>query len=484
MHVVQKNSLVVGFVVAFAALVVQACSDSTVLVPIADDAGASDACTQCGVECVDTTTDPRHCGGCGTTCATGAACVAGMCKSSCPTGQVSCGGTCIDPTSNPQHCGASGACDMATGGAVCAPGQVCNAGACATVCAANLVNCGGACVDPATNNKFCGATGACGGDAGGSAGAACGAGKVCAAGVCAESCPPSQPTACPAAAPTYCANTMTDTSNCGACGTQCNAGQQCGATGCACPAATPDACGTGASAFCTSFAKDPANCGACGTQCGAGQECGATGCACPATTPDACGTGASALCRSFLTDPANCGSCGNTCASGEVCNAGTCAIVCSAGQTTCGPTTAPYCSALTDVNNCGSCGNACAVNKDCSGGAGIGACVTCTPKVAMVPVANAPPPPAGLKVTCLANGFTGPCPVVTCGQVTYWEFSYLDNRTSYGVVGYGPQNVIFKGPVELMGDRYINTISVNGANQTVSLTGQSATLVEPWALFQ
>lgn len=57
--------------------------------------------------CVDTTTDPDHCGGCGRACSVaGAACVEGECE--CPAGRIECGGACVDPSSDAANCGACG----------------------------------------------------------------------------------------------------------------------------------------------------------------------------------------------------------------------------------------------------------------------------------------------------------------------------------------------------------------------------------------
>jgi len=62
--------------------------------PATDDAAVDDAgsdagpveCdaieTDCGGTCVDTSTDPAHCGGCGVTCAPGQICNAGACGAS------------------------------------------------------------------------------------------------------------------------------------------------------------------------------------------------------------------------------------------------------------------------------------------------------------------------------------------------------------------------------------------------------------------
>jgi hypothetical protein len=72
----------------------------------------------------------RDCGGCGSACAAGAACVGTStpegpslaCR--CPAGQVACGGACVDVQGDRQHCGACGN--------VCAIGARCDTGSCAS----------------------------------------------------------------------------------------------------------------------------------------------------------------------------------------------------------------------------------------------------------------------------------------------------------------------------------------------------------------
>jgi hypothetical protein len=95
---------------------------------------------------VDLDTDRRHCGDCATTCGSGEVCVDGACALSCPTGLTDCGGVCVDTESDPAHCGGC----AGAGGAVCAsPAHgtgVCAAGACAVVCDAGYLAVGGACL--------------------------------------------------------------------------------------------------------------------------------------------------------------------------------------------------------------------------------------------------------------------------------------------------------------------------------------------------
>lgn len=83
------SSLALGGVAAALVLVRCGGDDSGFTIPLpdgsADTATAMDATscaagkTSCGGTCIDTTGDPKNCGGCGTTCAAKAACVASTC---------------------------------------------------------------------------------------------------------------------------------------------------------------------------------------------------------------------------------------------------------------------------------------------------------------------------------------------------------------------------------------------------------------------
>jgi len=76
----------------------------------ADDGSA--ACppgrVSCGAECVDVTSDPRHCGGCGLACPSGLVCNEGACASACSGIRTLCEGACVDTGTNPDHCGSCG----------------------------------------------------------------------------------------------------------------------------------------------------------------------------------------------------------------------------------------------------------------------------------------------------------------------------------------------------------------------------------------
>src|SRR5205823_14750631 len=95
--------------------------------------------TFCDGACVDTSTDPNHCGGCNGVCAAGQVCVNGQC-SGCPEGETPCGAAC---------CSAS---------QVCRRSPVTGARFCLN-CPQGDVECGGQCVDLQRDRRNCGACG-------------------------------------------------------------------------------------------------------------------------------------------------------------------------------------------------------------------------------------------------------------------------------------------------------------------------------------
>ncbi len=90
----------------------------------APDAPPTCATTErlCAGRCVNTDTDNLNCGSCGTVCATGQRCNAGLCMPPCATGLTLCGITCVDTRTSSTNCGACGR--------ACTTGQTCTAGAC------------------------------------------------------------------------------------------------------------------------------------------------------------------------------------------------------------------------------------------------------------------------------------------------------------------------------------------------------------------
>lgn len=110
----------------------------------ADETGPG--CETCGgADCIDTNTDPAHCGACDSPCPPGISCSEGTCA--CPMGTMSCGGVCVDVNADGMHCGG---CDQP-----CEGDTVCLDGACSMSCGA-LALCGGGCVDTDTSALHCG----------------------------------------------------------------------------------------------------------------------------------------------------------------------------------------------------------------------------------------------------------------------------------------------------------------------------------------
>jgi hypothetical protein len=116
-------------------------------VPLACDAGL----TWCAGVCVDTTSDPSHCGGCDVPCASGphaaAACAGSACGLACEAGWGDCDGEAtdgceVDLTAALEDCGACG-----NGCAAPAHGAArCTAGSCGFDCETGFVLLDGACV--------------------------------------------------------------------------------------------------------------------------------------------------------------------------------------------------------------------------------------------------------------------------------------------------------------------------------------------------
>jgi hypothetical protein len=155
----------------------------------------------CGGQCVDTRTDPAHCGSCaGAPLLHNAYCDNGT--PACLPGLTLCNGSCFDFQSNPDHCGSCGATP-------CVAGQKCENGACAAgTCTPPLVGCDVsgrlACIDMTRGWPTCG-----------SCTLVCAPTEYCAGGACHAYVSAAPCVACPC--PNDCARTLPDAGSTACC---------------------------------------------------------------------------------------------------------------------------------------------------------------------------------------------------------------------------------------------------------------------------
>lgn len=195
------------------------------------DVTCDDGQSLCASVCVDTLTDPDHCGACGSACASGQRCEDGACVGDRSGGQ---GG---DDGGEDTDGGFDGA-----GGQLCAPG---------------LVACDGGCVDLDVDRRHCGGCGQ-----------ACAADERCEGGAC----------VCDAgleACDGGCVDLTSDPHHCGGCEIRCAHNQTCTDGACLCNDGLVDCDGK-----CVDLTRNPQHCGECGAACGPGLICQEGTCAC------------------------------------------------------------------------------------------------------------------------------------------------------------------------------------------------------------
>ncbi len=160
--------------------------------------------TVCNGRCVDTNSNPLHCGACGNRCDFGLVCISGECRTdpdagdldggfgdgsifdssnppldgqvgdggvgdggmgdggvscACDIGEICCDDVCVSPNVDPRNCGRCGL--------ICGAGTVCSSGSCEPLCAPPTTFCSGFCVDTSNSPDNCG-----------------GCGRNCASGLC------------------------------------------------------------------------------------------------------------------------------------------------------------------------------------------------------------------------------------------------------------------------------------------------------------
>ena len=199
--------------------------------------------TLCHGKCVNTKTDPKNCGVCGTACVSGL-CVNGLC---CPPGAINCNNSCCDGTClNGTTCCPTGQ----TCGTICCPvGQTC----CGTTCcpAGQVCLNGNTCCP---TNRVCGSI-------------CCPAGMICQGGMCVTpTCPDGNCTGCAPFFTPFCNSTVP----------------------CFCYQTTDSNCGCGLNVACAG-AQHCGSCGDCpsGSFCAINTGCGAQGICIPGCTPGA-----------------------------------------------------------------------------------------------------------------------------------------------------------------------------------------------------
>ncbi len=403
---------------------------------------------------VNVTSDPAHCGACGTACSTvhgTATCAASTCGIVCATGWGNCDGSVIngcetDLTSTPADCGACGsACTLADATAGC------TASTCTIVsCNAHFADCDhvpsdGCEVDTNTATSNCGTCGRVCSFANGVA--------ACSSGTCTlTACLPGWGN-CDGIPTNGCeASLLTGTASCGGCGMTCapaHATGLCSSGMCAIGSCNPGwgNCDGIVSNGCeTDLTSSNGNCGTCHTACAAGTVCSGSVCnsVCAVGSTYCAGT-----CHNLQTDPLNCGSCGNVCPARAnatpSCGSGTCGFVCNSGYGDCDGIASNGCETAitTSVANCGGCGRPCSSangTPSCAGGV---CAITCNPGFGNCDGdarSNGCEAPLNTATNCVTCGnacapanATGACThLAVCGGPTCYACAIASCNAGYG----------------------------------------------------
>ena len=101
-----------------------------------------------------------------------------------------------------------------------------------------------------------------------------------------------------------------------------------------------------------------------------------------------------------------------------------------------------------------------------------------TPTVVAASWTTAPAHSADLKVSCTQSDGSSSqtCPVISWDGVTFWVFSYADNRSSLAIVAYDATGKAL-GTLDRPGARYVAQVTIDPSAKTVALQGQAAAVV-------
>ena len=349
-------------------------------------AGCGAGLTECGMSCIDLSSDPRHCGGCGVECASvpnaEPVCVAPACGFECDEGFQDCNASATDGCESRlrelDNCGSCGvACSLANAS------ESCESGDCEVLaCEPGFGDCDR---DPATgceedldtNLLRCGDCGnACPTDPPNAA-------AVCTAGTCALSCDEGFAD-CDGEIDTGCETNLGASPNCGACGVICEAATPICAVNPSGGFRCEGVCtgGTTCGMSCVDTETDISHCGGCNMPCTAGINAsptcvvGSCSIVCDSGFAD-CDMDA-VSCEASLEEPATCGDCETSCPGAPqaipACDRGVCDLACNPGYADCNGDPADGCEAdLALPATCGTCapcpvGNQ-VVTVDCVSGA-------------------------------------------------------------------------------------------------------------------
>ncbi|MDW8245834.1 MAG: hypothetical protein RMJ84_04575 [Sandaracinaceae bacterium] len=355
------------------------------------DASSVDAwCERCGgANCVDLTSDPENCGGCGVSCPSGPnampTCSMGNCGIRCADGYADCdrnptNGCEVNLRTRPAHCGACGV--------QCGVGETCVDGRCicgsvegevagGSVCGPERRCCLGTCVDIGSNSSHCG-----------ECNRSCRHDQMCIAGLCRVGECPMGYGDCDGNEANGCETQLNSTENCGRCGRICQGGNarwMCSSGRCVvsdCIAGYED-CNLNPSDGCEVNLSDIEHCGSCNHRCpavaNAMRTCSMSRCAfsCNPGFADCNGQAMDGCEVNLNTNPNHCGGCNIRCAPGEACMMGRC--VCGSIQGSVGGgalcvTPNNHCcngacvDTLSNSNHCGRCGVVCSSGTTCHRG--------------------------------------------------------------------------------------------------------------------